>query len=173
MINPIRKISDQEKSDNYIRIRKFLQSLLKSTLSTRLANDCAELYIFFYSLQMTWISELTGHREWSFLKTLTDFTQLGTKLDPILNYSKIYIKWKKRLIQGYVKSEQVFAQIGDFCLLTVNILGHLWMNIIRICKLLFYTIDEFLLRIWLERNSLTVMSFKSCVFTSERHYLYC
>ena len=38
---------------------------------------------------MTWISGLTGHREWSFLKTLTDFTQVGTKLDPILNYSNI------------------------------------------------------------------------------------
>ena len=37
-----------------------------------------------------------------------------------------YIEWKKRLIQGYVKSEQVFTQIGDFyCLLTVNITGHL------------------------------------------------
>ena len=38
---------------------------------------------------MTWISELTGHREWSFLKTLTEFTQFGTKRDPILNYSNI------------------------------------------------------------------------------------
>ena len=75
---------------------------------------------------MTWISELTGHREWSFFKTLTDFTQVGTKLDPILNYSNIYIEWKKRLIQGYVKSEQVSTQTGDFyCLLTVNIIGHL------------------------------------------------
>ena len=64
---------------------------------------------------MTWIPELTGHREWSFLKTLTDFTQLGTKIDPILNYSNIYIEWKKRLIKGYVKSEQVFTQIGDYC----------------------------------------------------------
>ena len=36
---------------------------------------------------MSWISELTGRREWSFFKTLTDFTQLGTKLDPILNYT--------------------------------------------------------------------------------------
>ena len=173
MINPIRKVSDQEKSDNYILIRKFLQSLKVDLIDSVSRWLKLNLYVFFYWLQMTWISEMTGHREWSFLKTLTDFTQLGTKLDPILNYSKIYIKWKKHLIQGYVKSEQVFAQIGDFCLLTVNILGHLWMNIIRICKLLFYTIDEFLLRIWLERNSLTVMSFKSCVFTSERHYLYC
>ena len=49
------------------------------------------------------------------LKTLTDFTQLGTKLDPILNYSNIYIEWKKRLIQGCVKSEQVFKQIRDDC----------------------------------------------------------
>ena len=57
------------------------------------------------------------------LKTLTDFTQLGTKLDPILNYSNIYIEWKKPLIQGCVKSEQVFTQSRD--LLTVNILGHL------------------------------------------------
>ena len=72
---------------------------------------------------MTWISELTGHRDWSFLKTLTDFTQLGTKLDPILNYSNIYTEWKKSLIQDSVKSEQVFPQSRD--LLTVNILGHL------------------------------------------------
>ena len=72
---------------------------------------------------MTWISELAGHREWLFLKTLTDFTQLETKLDPILNYSNIYIEWKKPLIQGCVKSEQVFPQSRD--LLTVNILGHL------------------------------------------------
>ena len=34
-----------------------------------------------------------------FWKTLTDFKQLGTKLDPILNYSNIYIEWKKRSIQ--------------------------------------------------------------------------
>ena len=74
---------------------------------------------------MTWISELTGHREWSFLKSSTYFTQLETKLDPISNYSNIYIEWKKRLIQGRVKSEQVFTQVGDFILLAVNILGHL------------------------------------------------
>ena len=48
------------------------------------------------------------------LKTLTDFTQLGTKLDLILNYSNIYIDWKKRLIQRYIESEQVFKQTGDF-----------------------------------------------------------
>ena len=65
---------------------------------------------------MTWISEFTGHRDWSFLKTLTDFKQLGTKLDPILNYSTIYIEWKKRLIQGCVKSEQVFTQMEAYCL---------------------------------------------------------
>ena len=64
---------------------------------------------------MTWFSELTRHRVWFFLKTLTDFTQLETKLDPILNYSNIYIEWKKRLIQGCVKSEQVFKQIRDDC----------------------------------------------------------
>ena len=63
---------------------------------------------------MSWILELTGRREWSFFKTLTDFTQLGAKLDPILNYSNIYIEWKKRLIPGCVKSEQFSTQIGDF-----------------------------------------------------------
>ena len=68
-------------------------------------------YIFFCWLQITWISELTGHTEWLHLKTLTEFTQLETKFDPILNYSSIYIEWKKRLIQGCVKSEQVFTQI--------------------------------------------------------------
>ena len=60
------------------------------------------------------ISELTGDRDWSFLKILTDFTQLGTKLDPILNHSNIYIEWKKRLIQGYLKSEQVFRRSSLF-----------------------------------------------------------
>ena len=62
---------------------------------------------------MTWISELTGHTEWSFLKTFTDFTQLGTNLDRILKYSNIYIEWKT-FIQGCVKFEQVLPQIGDF-----------------------------------------------------------
>ena len=63
---------------------------------------------------MTWISELTRHREWSFLKSLTDFTQLGEKRDPISNYPNLYTERKKRLIQGCLKSEQVFTQIGDF-----------------------------------------------------------
>ena len=39
-----------------------------------------------------------------------------------------YLHWVKETLdtQSYVKSEQVFTQIGDFyCLLTVNILGHL------------------------------------------------
>ena len=73
----------------------------------------AKLYIFYW-LRMNWMSELRGHREWLFWITVTDFTQLGTKLDPILNYSNIYIEWKERLKQGSVKSEQVFTQIGDY-----------------------------------------------------------
>ena len=32
----------------------------------------------------------------------------------ILNYSNVYIKWKKHLKQGWVKSEQVFQQIQYF-----------------------------------------------------------
>ena len=63
---------------------------------------------------MTWISELTSDRERSFLKTLTDFTHLGTNLDPILYYSNIYIEWKKRLIQGCVKFKKVLSEIGNF-----------------------------------------------------------
>ena len=50
--------------------------------------------------------------------------QLRTNLDPILNYSNIYIELKKCLKQGCAKFEQVLLKIGDF-LLTVNILGHL------------------------------------------------
>ena len=64
---------------------------------------------------MTWILKLASRRDWSFLKTLTEFTQLGTKLDPILNYSNIYIEWQKRLIQGCVKSEQAFTQMEAYC----------------------------------------------------------
>ena len=64
---------------------------------------------------MTWILELASGRDWSVLKTLTDFTQLWTKLDPILNYSNIYIEWQKRLIQGCVKSEQAFTQMETYC----------------------------------------------------------
>ena len=45
---------------------------------------------------------------------LADFTQLGTNLDPILNYSNIYMEWKKDMKQGCVKFEQVLPQIGDF-----------------------------------------------------------
>ena len=132
----------------------------------------ATLYNFYW-LQMTWISELTGHREWLFWKTLTDFTQLGTKLDPILNYSNIYIEWKKRLIQGCVKSEQVFTQIGDYC----------WLETFSaICKWTLFVCTRYYLipkmsRCWefvlKERNNITVMSFKRCVFTSELHHLYC
>ena len=62
-----------------------------------------EFFFFFLWLQMTWVSELTGHREWSFLKILTDFTQLRTNLEPLLNYSNIYIEWKKRLVQDCVR----------------------------------------------------------------------
>ena len=64
---------------------------------------------------MTWISELIVNREWLFLKTLTDITQLGAKLDPISNYFNILTEWKKRLIQGCIKSEQVFTHIEDYC----------------------------------------------------------
>ena len=77
------------------------------------------------------------------------FTQLETKLDPTSNYSNIYIEWKKRLIQGCVKFEQVFTQIRDL-FLTVNILGHLQRNI-HMYKVLFYTTDESF-RICLERK---------------------
>ena len=104
LINPIRKISDQEKSDNYMQ--KFLQRALKSTLSTRSADVWSWIIYIYYWLQMTWISELTGHTEWSFLKNFTDFAQLGANLERILKYSNIYIEWKT-FIQGCVKFEQV------------------------------------------------------------------
>ena len=42
------------------------------------------------------------------------------------------------------------------------------MNIIRMYKVLFYTTDESLLRICLERNSLTVMSFKNVFLLQNR-----
>ena len=75
----------------------------------------ATFWSYFFLTSDDVISELTGHREWLVWKTLTDFTQLGIKLDPILNYSNIYIEWKKGLIQDCVKSEQVFTQIVDYC----------------------------------------------------------
>ena len=44
------------------------------------------------------------------------------------------------------------------------------MNIIRMYKVLFYTTGG---REKWSKNSLTVMSFKNCVFTSEPDHLYC
>ena len=62
--------------------------------------------------KLYWLEFENGqaNREWS----LTDFMQPGTNLDTILNYSNIYIEWKKRLIQVCVNFEQVLPQIGDF-----------------------------------------------------------
>ena len=66
---------------------------------------------------MTWISELAGQQRMIILENLDWLTQFRTNLDSILNYSNNYTEWKKRLIQGCVKFEQVLLQLGDFLLI--------------------------------------------------------
>ena len=68
----------------------------------------AKLY-FFTDLRWLEFKNMQANRAWSFLETSTDFTQLCANLDLILNCSDIYIEWKKRLIQGCAKFEQVTA----------------------------------------------------------------
>ena len=82
LINPKRTISDQEKPGNYMKT--FLQRELKSTLSTWSADAWRKIIYFFTNFRWLEFRIWLANKEWSFLKTLTDFTQLGTKLDPIL-----------------------------------------------------------------------------------------
>ena len=108
-MNPIRKIYTRQ-----LHTKVFTKNIEVDLIYT--VSRCLELncLYFFYWLQMTWTSGLTGSWEWPFLKTLTNFTQLGTNLDLILNYSNINNEWKKRLIQGCVKFEQALPQLRDF-----------------------------------------------------------
>ena len=114
---------------------------LIETVSRCLKQNC-----FFYWLQMTWISELAGHREWSFLKTLTDFIQLRTNLDPILDYFNIYIECKKRLIQSCGNYLNWSCHRLETFLLTVNKHSRPFVNEHYVYMALFYTTVTPLLR---------------------------
>ena len=97
-------------------VRKFLQSVLSSTFFLQL--DVWRKIVFFI---FTWLK----FQNWQtnrmiILENRNWLTQLGTNLNPILDYSSVYIKWKKGLIQGCVKSVNRSGHVFETFLLTKN-----------------------------------------------------
>ena len=170
LIKPSQKLSDQEKLDNCIQ--KILQRALKSTLSTRSADVWNKIIYFFIDFRwlefQNWQATENDH-SWKTYLTLRNSGQILTQL--------FTLSEKKRLTQGCVKFEQVLPQIGDFFVdckqfwLFVNE-HYLYVQgiILYHCYVAVKIKKEFVQK---ERNSLTVLSLKSCVFTSELHHLYC
>ena len=112
LINPIRKISDQEKLNNCIR--KFLQRAIKSTLSTRSANVWREM-IFLILTSDDLNFRIDRSQRMIILENLNWlYTTRGKSWPNLKLFQYLYIESKKRLMQGCVKFEQVLQQIEDF-----------------------------------------------------------
>ena len=94
LINPTWKISNQEKSDNYIW--KFLQWPLKLILLTWSANVWS-IFFLFYWLQMTWILELAGQQRMMILENLNWLYATWDKSWPNLS-ERSKSEWKKCLL---------------------------------------------------------------------------
>ena len=98
------------------------------------------------------------------LENLNWLTQLGTNLNPILDYSSVYIKWKKGLIQGCVKSVNRSGHVFETFLLTKNTYEPVVSSFI--CTM-YYIIPVTLLFIKKERIRDNVIQ-KLCLFVRTR-----